>query len=99
MFLAIHRLTLVMTAPSKALLLERKLDLVLVKATMKLSHFQPLPNNRLRSVLKAKLWRMGKAIARQNSRQRKVVIKRWQKSTWDLSFKPTEIHSQVELKP
>ena len=49
--------------------LERKLDLVLVKATMK-SHFQPLPNNRLWSVLKAKLWRMGKALARQLSTEK-----------------------------
>ena len=75
--------------------LEKKLDLVLTKATMKSSHFQPLPNGRLRSVLKAKLWRMGKSLARQNSRQRKQVIERWQKSSWDLSFKPTEIRSSL----
>ena len=75
--------------------LEKKLDLVLVKATIKSSHFQPLPNNRLRSALKAKLWCMDKALARQNSRQRKVVIERWQKSTWDHSFKPTEIPSSL----
>ena len=68
---------------------------MLIKATMKSSHFRPLPNARLRSVLKAKLWRMGKSLARQNSRQRKQVIERWQKSSWDLSFKPLEIRSSL----
>ena len=75
--------------------LEKKLNLVLIKATMKSSHFRPLPSIRLRSVLKAKLWRMGKSLARQNSRQRKQVIERWQKSSWDISFKPTEIRSSL----
>lgn len=72
--------------------LEKNLDLVLIKATIKLSYFRPLPSIHLRSVLKAKLWRMGKSLAHQNSRQRKQVIERWQKA---LSFKPTEICSSL----
>lgn len=38
---------------------------------------------------------MGKALARQNSRQRKLTIEWWQKSSWDVSFKPVEIRSSL----
>ena len=74
--------------------LDRKLDLVMRKATMK-SPFQPQSNGRFRSLLKAEFWRMGRALSRQNSRQRKILTERWLKNSWDINFKPTEIRSSL----
>ena len=74
--------------------LDRKLDLVMRKATMK-SPFQPQSNGRLHSLLKAEFWRMGRALSRQNSRQRKILIERWLKSSQDINFKLTEIRSTL----
>ena len=67
----------------------------MMKATKKSSHFQAFPTTRLRSLLIAKLWRMGRALSRQNSRQRKILIERWRKNCWDIAFKPTEIRSSL----
>ena len=64
------------------------------KATKK-SPFQPQSNGTLRSLLKAEFWRIGWAISRQNSRQRKILIERWLKNIRDINFKPTEIRSTL----
>ena len=62
---------------------------------IKRSHFQAYPSKRLRSLLKVKLWRMGRALSHQNSRQRKILLERWHKNNWDITFKPAEIRSSL----
>ena len=57
------------------------------------SPFQPQSNGRLRSLLKVEFWRMGWALSRQNSRQRR--IERWLKNIRDINFKPTEIRASL----
>jgi hypothetical protein len=46
---------------------------------------------RLRSVLRSKLNRMGSALSRMNSKQRKQLFERWEKSDWELTIKASEI--------
>ena len=72
-----------------------KLDRVLTKAVSQCSHFKPIINDRLRSALKVKLWRMGKALFRLNSRQRKVLQEKWKQHQWTLELKPSEIQSSL----
>lgn len=38
---------------------------------------------------------MGRALSRQNSRQRKILLERWRKNNWDITFKLTEIRSSL----
>ena len=77
--------------------LARKLDLIIMQVVINAapSHFQFHPTDRLRSLFKAKLWRMGRALSHQNSRQRQLLIGRWNKSNWVVDI-PAETHS-VEL--
>ena len=65
-------------------------DRVLTKAVSEYSHFKPVVNERLCSLTTAKLWRMGKLVARMNSRQRKQM-ERLEKFTWKLLIQTTEI--------
>ena len=79
-----------MHQPSKV-----KLDHVLTKAVSHFSHFKPLVNDHLRSALKMKLWRMGKALLRLNSRQRKIQEEKWKQHDWVLELKPSEVRSSL----
>lgn len=72
-----------------------KLDRVLTKAVSHFSHFKPLVNDRLRSALKVKLWRMGKALLHLNSRQRKIQEEKWKQRDWVLELKPSEVRSSL----
>lgn len=38
---------------------------------------------------------MGRALSHQNSRQRKILLERWHKNNWDITFKPAEIRSSL----
>lgn len=72
-----------------------KLDQILTKVISSFSHFQPVISERLRSVLRVKLWRMGRQIYPLNSRRRKVLIDKWKESTWNLILKSTEVRSAL----
>ena len=72
-----------------------KLDRILTKVISSFSHFQPVISERLRSVLRVKLWRMGRQIYPLNSRRRKVLIDKWKESTWNLILKSTEVRSAL----
>ena len=43
------------------------------------------------SVVKAQLNRMGSALSRMNSKQRKQLFERWEKSDWVLTLKASEV--------
>ena len=45
------------------------IDRVVTKAVSERSHFKPVINKHLRSLTMAKLWRMGKSLAKLSSRQ------------------------------
>ena len=72
-----------------------KLDRVLSRAISAHSHFQPVISERLRSVLRAKLWRMGRQIYPLNSKRREALLDKWKKITWNLALKPAEVRSAL----
>ena len=74
---------------------ERRLDTVVSKAVMQSSHLKPIVNDRLRSVIKVKLWRMKKELSNRNKRQREKIFSKWQKSTWELKLEATEVRSAL----
>lgn len=72
-----------------------KLDRILTRAISAHSHFQPVISERLRSVLRAKLWRMGKQIHPLNSKRRGDLLDKWKKITWNIALKPAEVRSAL----
>ena len=72
-----------------------KLDRILTRAISAHSHFQPVISERLRSVLRAKLWRMGKQINPFNSKRRGDLLDKWKKSNWNIALKPAEVRSAL----
>ena len=50
-----------------------------------------IPSPRLRSLMWSKLNRMGSVSSRMNSKQRKQLFERWEKSDWELTIKASEI--------
>ena len=72
-----------------------QIDRVLTKAINASSHLKPVVNKRLRSLATAKLWRMGKALAKTNSRQHQQQLERWKKMEWKLILKPIEVQSAL----
>ena len=62
------------------------------KSHGKSSGLEIVPSHRLRSVMRSKLNRMGSALSRMNSKQRKQLLERWEKSDWVLTLKISEIH-------
>ena len=52
-------------------------------------------NERLRSLVKAKLWRMGQALSRCNSQQKQRLLNKWKESEWVVSLKPLEVKSSL----
>ena len=70
-------------------------DRVLTKAVTETSHFEPLINARLPSLVTAKLWRMGSVLAKKNSRQRKVLLERLKTMMWKLRLQPKEVKSTI----
>ena len=81
--------------PGSAAPYQLKLDRILTKVISSYSHFQPVISERLRSVLRAKLWRMGKQIHPLNSKRRNAVFDKWKKITWNLVLKATEVRSAL----
>ena len=61
------------------------------KSHGKSSGLEIVPSPRLRSVMRSKLNRMGSALSRMNSKQRKQLLERWEKSDWVLTLKVSEI--------
>ena len=51
--------------------------------------FKPVISERLHSLMKAKLWRMGKALHNKNSKRQ--ILQRWQGMEWELPLKPLEV--------
>ena len=68
---------------------------VLTKAISVASHFHPIINNRLLSLVRSKLWRMGKALSRKNAVQRQQIFDHWQKNDWTIELKASEVRSSV----
>ena len=66
-----------------------------MKSVAEHSHLQVDMNERLRSLVKAKLWRMGQALSRCNSQQKERTLKRWKESEWVVSLKPLEVKSAL----
>ena len=74
---------------------EAKIDRVLTKAITTHSHLKPVISKRLRSVMKAKLYRMGKSLHNKNSRQRKIIIDRWREMQWCITLTLAEVRSSL----
>ena len=72
-----------------------RLDTVFTKLVAEHSHLQVDMNERLRSLVKAKLWRMGQALSRCNSQQKQRLLNKWKESEWVVSLKPLEIKSSL----
>ena len=68
---------------------------VLTKALSVASHFRPVINSRLLALVRSKLWRMGKALSRKSTPQRKLIFDHWQKSDWIIELKASEVRSAV----
>ena len=49
----------------------------------------------MRSVMKAKLYRMGKSLHNKNSRQRKIIVDRWREMQWCITVTPVEVRSSL----
>ena len=86
---------LVASEKAEATPYEHKLDTVISNAVMQSSHLKPVVNDRLRSVVKVKLWRMKKELSNRNKRQREKIFCKWQKSTWELKLEATEVRSAL----
>ena len=67
-----------------------KIDRALTKVVSELSPLKPIITDRLRSLMKAKLWKMGKALNKKCSKQRKTLLQRWQGTEWEITLKPLE---------
>ena len=52
-------------------------------------------NERLCSLVKAKLWGMGQALSGCNSQQKQRLLNKWKESEWVVSLKPLEIKSSL----
>ena len=52
-------------------------------------------NDRLRSIIKVKLWRMKKELSNRNKRQREQIFNKWKQSTWELRLEATEVRSAL----
>ena len=74
---------------------EAKIDRVLTKAVSAHSHFKPLISKRLRSVMKAKLYRMGKSLHKKNSRQWKIIVDCWREMQWCITVTPAEVQPSL----
>ena len=61
------------------------------KSHGKSSGLEIVPSPQLRSVMRSKLNRMGSALSRMSSKQRKQLFERWEKSDWELTIKASEI--------
>ena len=72
---------------------QAKLDRVLEEIISSSSQFEPVSSERLRSVLRAKLWRMGQKLYKLNSRKKQELLTQWKKCTWELVLRPTEVRS------
>ena len=72
---------------------EAKIDRVLTKAITTHSHLKPVISKRLHSVMKAKLYRVGKSLHNKNSKQRKIIIDRWRDIQWCITLTLAEVHS------
>ncbi len=46
-------------------------------------------------MITAKLWRMGRTLSKKNSRQRQILLKRWDKMTWKLQLTAMEVRSTL----
>lgn len=46
-------------------------------------------------MIQSKLWRIGKALSRKNTSQRKLIFSRWQKSNWIVELESTEVRSAI----
>lgn len=68
---------------------------VLTKAIYVASHFRPVINDRLLSLVRSKLWQMGKALSRKNTLQRQQIFNHWQKNDWTIELKASEVWSSV----
>ena len=68
-----------------------KVDRVLMKVISEQTPFKPMISERLCSLMKAKLWLMGKALHNKNSKQRQIILQRWRGMEWALSLKPLEV--------
>ena len=69
--------------------------MVLTKSVSEHSHLQVVMNERLHSLVKAKLWRMGQALSKCNSQQKERTLKKWKESEWVVSLKPKEVQSAL----
>ena len=72
-----------------------KIDRALTKVVSELSPLKPIITDRLRSLMKAKLWRMGKALNKKSSKQRKTLLQRWQGTEWEITLKPLEARAAM----
>ena len=80
--------------------MQLKIDRALTKVISELSPLKPIITDRLRSLMKAKLWRMGKALNKKSSKQRKTLLQRWQGTEWEITLKPLEARAaMVQGKP
>ena len=68
---------------------------VLTKALAITSHLQPVVNSRLLAIIRSKLWRMGRALSRKSTAQRKLIFDRWQKSDWTIELDVSEMRSVI----
>ena len=74
---------------------EANINHVLTKAITTHSHLKPVISKRLRSVMKAKLYRMGKSLHNKNSRQWKIIIDRWREMQWCITLTLAGVHSSL----
>ena len=74
---------------------EAKIDRVLTKAITTHSPLKPVISKRLRSIMKAKLYRMGKSLHNKNSRLRKIIIDRWREMQWCITLTLPEVRSSL----
>ena len=72
-----------------------KVDRVLMKVISEQTPFKPIITERLRSLMKAKLWRMGKALYNKSSKQRQTILQRWQGMEWTVSLRPLEVRAAL----
>ena len=72
-----------------------KVDRVLMKVVCEKTPFKLIITERLRSLMKAKLWRMGKALHNKSSKQRQTILQRWQEMEWTLSLRPMEVRAAL----
>ena len=74
---------------------ESRIDRVLTKSVSEHSHLRPVISKCLRSVMKAKLCRMGKALLKKNSTQRKIITDRWRQMERTITLTPLDVRSSL----